>query len=323
MIKTLHYTTLLSIAYTLFSCNTNTDTTNTNNNIESNDSVQQESQIEIKNEALASVAPPEKHINFDAWAISKNDSLKKEFKNFSNEEIELISYINKADKKHLPRIDTILIPQTFKNILDFSPFPLKMAILHDIPKIVLFSYPTQNYAVYENGILVKWGPTNMGKKATPTPTGLFFTNWKGKEVRSSIDKSWILKWNFNVHNTQGVGWHEYELPGYPASHSCMRLLAEDAKWLYDWADQWKLDNNKQLAAKGTPTIIYGAYLWGERRPWKFLLENPAANDISIQDLENIILPYKDKILEAQKERTQYLEKTKEATTSNDSLKVII
>jgi hypothetical protein len=30
-----------------------------------------------------------------------------------------------------------------------------------------------------------------------------------------------LRWNFNIENKLGVGWHS--LPGYPASHSCLRL----------------------------------------------------------------------------------------------------
>jgi hypothetical protein len=51
-----------------------------------------------------------------------------------------------------------------------------------------------------------------------------------------------LRWNFNIENKLGVGWHS--LPGYPASHSCLRL--EDAKLLYEWADEWQLMIQKQL-----------------------------------------------------------------------------
>src|SRR5690606_17406230 len=113
---------------------------------------------------------PEKSYSFIAWPIKGSDSLKKAFKNFSAEEIKLIETINRTDKKHLPRIDTILIPSSFNDIMAFSPFPKGLDILKDVNKFVFFSYPIQGFAVYENGKLIKWGPTNMGKKATPTPT---------------------------------------------------------------------------------------------------------------------------------------------------------
>lgn len=251
---------------------------------------------------------------YTAWPIKTSDSLKKALKDFTPEELRIIEVLNRADAKHLSRIDTILIPNEFKEVLDYSIFPQQVTLIQEVPKFVIFSYPAQAYAVYESGKLIKWGPTNMGKKATPTPKGIFFANWKGKEIKSSVNSSWILKWNFNVHNALGVGWHQYELPGYPASHSCMRLLADDAKWLYDWADQWKLKNG-QLMAKGTPTVIFGDYPWGERRPWKALLENPQALQLSEADLDKIINPYMEKIKLAQQERTAYLNSLATDTTS--------
>lgn len=270
---------------------------------EQNQETSRETQPDTKPAAPVSIneEAPEKSYSFIAWPIKGSDSLKKAFKNFNAEEIKLIETINRTDKKHLPRIDTILIPSSFNDIMAFSPFPKGLEILKDVNKFVFFSYPIQGFAVYENGKLIKWGPTNMGKKATPTPTGLFFANWKGKEVRSSVDQSWILKWNFNIHNTGGIGWHEYALPGYPASHSCLRLLAEDAKWLYDWADQWILEN-EQLVAQGTATIVYGEYPWGERRPWKHLLENPKINDYTVEQMTAIIQLHIDKIIEKQEQR---------------------
>jgi lipoprotein-anchoring transpeptidase ErfK/SrfK len=95
---------------------------------------------------------------------------------------------------------------------------------------LLISYPIEAFGAYEQGKLVRWGPTSLGKKSTKTPTGLFFTNWKSKETISTEDSSWILKWYFNLVNSTGVSIHQYGLPGYPASHACARLYEEDAKW---------------------------------------------------------------------------------------------
>ncbi len=247
------------------------------------------------------VEAPAKTMVFEAWPIAQSDSLKKLLKTFDDTQLKVIEYLNRADKNHLSRIDTIVVPRSFDSLQHYSPYPLKLAILQDIPKIVYFAYAIQAFAVYENGQLVKWGPTNMGKKSTPTPNGLYFANWKGKEIRSSVNHRWILKWNFNISNYGGIGWHQYELPGYPASHSCIRLLAEDAKWLYDWADQWILKNGA-LVAKGTPAIVFGTYPWGERKPWRALIENPNANDISIATLELETTPFLEKIINAQTER---------------------
>src|SRR5690606_1839885 len=124
----------------------------------------------------------------------------------------------------------------------------------------------------------------MGRKSSKTPTGLFFTNWKSKRSVSTVDDEWILKWNFNVHNKWGVGFHEYALPGYPASHSCMRLLSEDAQFLYNWADQWILKNDQVQLAHGTPVIIFGAYPFGEPRPWFKMVADPKALDIPVDTL---------------------------------------
>lgn len=267
-------------------------------------------------EPTATIEPPP-IITYLSWPIKTNDSLKKIFDTLTPEHQKVLFALNRVDKKHIKNIDTIVVPEKFtNNLLDYSPFPTKLDILAPVYKLVIFSYPIQAYAVYEKGALVKWGPTNMGKKSTKTPEGLFFTNWKGKEIRSSVDKSWILRWNFNISNLGGVGWHQYALPGYPASHSCLRLLEEDAKWLYDWADQWILKNG-QLLAKGTPTIVFGDYPWGERRPWKHLLEDAAANTISVQELNDLINPFMEKIEEAQETRAQ-LQSIKTDTTIANS-----
>jgi hypothetical protein len=195
------------------------------------------------------------------------------------------------------------VPDKFdEDFLAYSPFPFSVENSSEIPKLVVFSYPIQAYGVYEFGKLVKWGPTSLGSKKYPTPTGLFFTNWKGEEVQSTVDDEWILRWNFNIENTEGIGWHQYELPGYPASHSCLRLLEADAKWLYDWADEWVLKGANTVLAKGTPVIVFGTYDFNAPSPWLALANNPKANEISKSDLESIIAPHLRQIKKEQENR---------------------
>jgi hypothetical protein len=227
---------------------------------------------------------------------------------------EQIAAINRVDVTHLLRLDSFLVPDKYLDSLsDYMHFPSQSEALGPFRKIILFDYLTQTFAAYEYGKRVISGPTNMGKKATPTPTGLFYCNWKSKETRSTSNNEWILKWNFNVSNFGGVGFHEYALPGYPASHSCMRLWSSQAQFLYSWAEQWVLKDGK-LYIKGTPVIIFGEYPFGTPRPWHKLVEDAHALDITGTALKAIIQPHEEAILLAQQERDNYLsQKSKDST----------
>jgi hypothetical protein len=82
-----------------------------------------------------------------------------------------------------------------------------------------------------------------------------------------LSGEWILKWYFNFHNTRGLAFHEFELPGLPMSHACVRLLARDAMWVYQWGQGWILDDKGQLAQAGTPILIQGNYDFTSPPPW--------------------------------------------------------
>jgi len=263
--------------------------------------------------------------SFSYWPIKSSDSLRKLFYNtFSKQQQYTIAALNRIDTDHIKTRDTLIVPNEFKeSFIDYTPFPRKLDNLNDVAKIVIFSYPIQAYGVYENGNLVKWGPTNMGKQSAQTPRGLFFTNWKGRQVTSTVDDEWILNWNFNISNKGGVGWHQYALPGYPASHSCLRLLDADAQWLYNWADQWVLSDKHTVQVKGTPVIVYGDYKFGVKGIWYRLVENPEITTISKSELEAIAEPYVAEILNQQSIREEYVKSNTPITESKvDSLKVV-
>lgn len=246
--------------------------------------------------------------SYSIWSL-KNDSICRSFTTkFSNSEITTIVSLNRIDKNTLLRADTLIVPDVLDDdFLAYSPFPYTVKNLFEVSKIAIFSYPIQAYGLYEYGELIKWGPSSLGLEDSKTPTGLFFTNWKGEEVKSTVDDEWILRWNFNIENKKGVGWHQYELPGYPASHSCMRLLKNDAKWMYDWAEQWILNDVYALQAKGTPVIIYGWYNFDSQAPWLELVSHPKTNDISENDLSVLVSKYLLEILNEQMNRKKVLE----------------
>jgi lipoprotein-anchoring transpeptidase ErfK/SrfK len=194
--------------------------------------------------------------------------------------------INRKDRKHIHIGDLLVIPSANADLISFAPFPLQLEVAQNMPKLILVSRRVQAFGAYESGKLVRWGPTSTGKKSTPTPAGLYHANWKSKQTRSSVNASWILPWCFNLDNFGGVSFHQFDLPGYPASHGCVRLLEEDAKWIYDWADQWTLSKTDQsLLAFGTPVLVFGDYRYGEKPVWARLAEDQFATAISIAETE--------------------------------------
>lgn len=234
------------------------------------------------------------------------DSAQAIMKALSPAERAIVLKLNRVDAASWKRLDTMVIPEKIDTAwMAYTVFPTELPLLKDVRKMIFFAYYPQAVGLYEGGRLTRWAPTNMGKKSSPTPTGLFSCNWKALESTSTVDDDWKLKWNFNVWNKGGVGFHQYQLPGYPASHSCMRLLEEDARFIYDWADQWILSKG-ELAAQGTPVIIFGSYPFGKGKPWWKLVENPAALNIPADTMNAVIQPQLEKILARQAERDRVL-----------------
>ncbi len=231
-----------------------------------------------------------------------------------------ILLINRIDKANLLLLDTLVLPDLYtSDNMDYAPYPPSMAALREIRKMVVISYATQSFAVYLNGWLIKWGPACLGKAATPTPTGIYFSNWKSKSVHSTENYDWILNWCFNLDNKRGVSMHEFILPGYPASHACVRLTAEDAHWFYTWGDQWILADAFPVRASGTPVLIYGEYPFGQRRPWKSLPEDNKALTITESQLTTELEEFLPIITTKQYERDSVLEVIKAEKLMKDTV----
>ncbi|MBK7123471.1 MAG: L,D-transpeptidase [Chitinophagaceae bacterium] len=217
--------------------------------------------------------------------------------------LQIAYAVNRTDAANFAKMDSVIIPADLNgDIAYYMHFPFQVNYLEAVQKIIFFSYPTQTFATYENGVLIHTGPTNMGRKKDPTPTGLFYANWKSEKTTSTFNDEWELLWNFNIENKLGVGWHQYELPGYPVSHSCLRLREKDARYLYDWADQWILGDKESIRVKGTPVIVFGSYNFDAPKPWLQLVMNPKAMDIAEAEIEKQTVPFLNNILAEQKKR---------------------
>ncbi|MFK7786317.1 MAG: L,D-transpeptidase [Crocinitomicaceae bacterium] len=216
--------------------------------------------------------------------------------------LNALMVVNRCDPWRLKHLDTIILPDSVAPSIDlYVPFPKQMDALKEVKKIMLVSHYAQAYIVYENGELVKWGPVNLGTKYKPTPTGLFAVNWKAKRTTSTINSSWILDWYCNIDNFEGIGMHQYALPGYPASHGCVRLYRDDSNWLYHWADQWSIKEGK-VDVYGTPVVIFGEYPYGEQKPWIAHSKEENGLKISEEELNKIAEEYLPTIMERQTKR---------------------
>jgi lipoprotein-anchoring transpeptidase ErfK/SrfK len=188
---------------------------------------------------------------------------------FVPEQLALLEKLNRRDVPHLARAKVVIVPtEWLAEERLYSPLPLTWAAAQAHPKALVVDQPSQTFGAYENGHLVRWGPVSSGRKSRPTPAGLFHLNWRSEGRRSTDNPDWYMRWYFNFHNTRGLAFHQLELPGLPASHACVRLLARDAVWLYDWGEGWVLDaRRREVLTPGTPVVVAGAYDFAAPPPW--------------------------------------------------------
>lgn len=193
--------------------------------------------------------------------------------------------INRVDSAHVRRGDTLIVPVAAPDSLALSPFPLAIPAARDTAKLLLVSLRVQAFAAYEYGRLARWGPVNTGRRTMPTPVGLYHVNWKAKSRVSTFSDEWLLRWCLNIDSFEGVSLHQYDLPGYPASHSCVRLGETDAMALYAWADTWRVAaDGRTIEKHGTPVVVFGEWAWKRRAPWKRLPEDSLATTLGPEEI---------------------------------------
>jgi hypothetical protein len=188
---------------------------------------------------------------------------------YTEAQLAVLEALNRADVRHLDRLDALVVPDRWDGgLLDYSPLPPEVPELAPHRKAVIVHQPVQAFGAYEDGRLVRWGPVSSGRREHPTPAGRFHLNWKARGRRSTVNPDWYMEWYFNFHNQRGLALHEYALPGRPASHACVRLLARDARWIFAWGEGWELDTTeRKVLAPGTPLWILGEYDFDAPPPW--------------------------------------------------------
>ena len=208
---------------------------------------------------------------------------------FAGSQLAILEKLNRADAAHLHRLEYLVVPLVWEDDeLQYSPFPLSYPAAAHRPKLLVVDQRTQAFAAYEEGRLVRWGPVSSERRTYATPNGFFYLSWRSRGRHSTVNPAWYMKWYFNFDNARGLALHSYTLPGYPASHACIRLLERDAIWIYEWGDGWTLGRRGQVLERGTPLLIVGHYAFDAQPPWRSLEHLARGIDLPDDPLPNHI-----------------------------------
>ncbi len=90
------------------------------------------------------------------------------------------------------------------------------------PVVLVVSLPEQRAYVYRNGVLIGASTVSTGKKGHETPTGVFTILQKHEDHRSNLYNDAPMPYMQRL-TWSGVALHAGKLPGYPASHGCVRM----------------------------------------------------------------------------------------------------
>lgn len=166
---------------------------------------------------------------------------------FSNLEArDIVRRINRLNVRLKPGM-IIAIPKSLDRITIYDVAPFPRYVESNGEKTIYISQEKLAWGAYdENGELLWWGPISSGSDeckgvigSCKTPTGSYRVIRK-QDIdcistafpRRADGESGGALMPFCMHFFRGYALHgSEEVPGYRASHGCIRMFTEDAKWL--------------------------------------------------------------------------------------------
>ncbi len=110
------------------------------------------------------------------------------------------------------------------------------------PLLIVISIADQRISLYDNGTLIARSSVSTGVRDHPTPLGVFSVIGKQRWHRSNIYSDAPMPYMQRI-TWSGIALHAGVLPGYPASHGCIRLTNDFAIRLW------------HLTKRGTRVVI--------------------------------------------------------------------
>ena len=166
------------------------------------------------------------------------------------------------------------------------------------PTLLIVNLKTQRAVLYRNGVPIGASTVSSGRPGYRTPTGVFTILQKHVEHYSSTYDNAPMPYMQRL-TWRGIALHAGQLPGYPASHGCIRLPLGFAKVLYgatrlgmtvvitDEPATPRLAPPPDIAqaAVGSPDRSAGAIIWQPQRS----TDGPVSIVISAADRRAIVL----------------------------------
>ena len=100
------------------------------------------------------------------------------------------------------------------------------------PSLLVVNLATQRAVLFRNGVPIAASTVSSGKEGYETPTGVFTILQKHREHYSNLYNNAPMP-NMQRLTWGGVALHAGNLPGYPASHGCIRLPKDFSSLLFD------------------------------------------------------------------------------------------
>jgi len=166
---------------------------------------------------------------------------------------DLVMRINRMNTRIYSGLVIAIPTSNDTNVMDYSPMPKQISAPGG--KLILVSLEKLAFGAYNsNGTLAYWGPVSGGKgycsdlgSTCKTPRGKF--SIQSKEGAGCISTMFPIgkggaPMPYCMYFTYLYALHGYhEVPGYNASHGCVRVFISDARWL-----------NREFTAGGHTTI---------------------------------------------------------------------
>ena len=141
------------------------------------------------------------------------------------------------------------------------------------PLLIIISIAKQRVTVYADGTAVARAPVSTGMPGHATPTGVFTVISKARWHRSNIYSGAPMPYMQRI-TWSGVALHAGMLPGYPASHGCIRLPEDFAVRLWGLS---KIGARVIIARdEVAPVGIVNPRLPVPKKPQKKLADAPVA-----------------------------------------------
>jgi len=160
----------------------------------------------------------------------------------NDEQRDLVMRLNRMNIRLHPGM-VIAIPKNFNGLDKMRIAPFAKQINASGRKLILVSLEQLAWGAYdEQGVLQNWGPVSGARGYCPdigqgchTPHG-YFTIYE-KEGPGCVSSKFPVgeggaPMPYCMFFHGGFALHgSYEVPGYNASHGCVRMYPDDAKWL--------------------------------------------------------------------------------------------